>query len=138
MSARSWIAVLLLTNYLMIVGIGCMNRPEDQHKLVLIRTSNDGQHYQQCRYIRMDGLEAFLTEALASRYQNAPETPKHHLISVVYGVDAHYVPDVVWPLITPTFRLAAIPLISYQSASSSGISRAVYPPPRLGQDRHRA
>lgn len=132
MLARSWIALLLLVNYLLVVGIGCISRPEDPHEFVLIRTSDDGQHYQQCRYVRMDGLEAFLTEALASRYQNAPETPKHHLISVVHGVDAHQLPDVAWPLITPIYQLAAIPPISHQSASSSGISRAVYPPPRLG------
>ncbi len=132
MLSRSWIAILLLTNYLMIVGMGCMTRPEDQHELVLVRTSEDGQHYQQCRYLRMDGLEAFLNEALASRYQNAPETPKHHLISVVHGVEAHHLPNMVWPLSTPSYQLAAIPLISYQSASSSGIDRAKYPPPRLG------
>lgn len=132
MLSRSWIALLLLTNYLMIVGMGCVNRPEDRHELLLIRTSSDGQRDQQCRYLRMDGLEAFLAEALTSRYQNAPETPKHHLISVVTGIDAHYMPNLVWPIIPPAYEAIAMPSASYQSTGSSGINRAVYPPPRIG------
>ena len=130
MLARSWIAILLLANYLLVAGLGCMNRPDDQHELVLIQTETSG-YYQECRYIRMDGLEDFINESLASRYQDAPAIPKHHLISVVCGVDAHCLPCLVWPFSTPFHHAVATPLADYQIGHSSGIIRAVYPPPRL-------
>ena len=132
MLSRSWIAALLLVNYLLVVGMGGMSRPEDQHELLLVQTNIDGQHYQQCRYLRMDGLEDFLHEALDSRYQNAPDAPPHHLISVVNGVDAHCPPYLSWPLVAFAHQAVAAPAISYHSTPSSGISRAAYPPPRLG------
>ena len=132
MPVRSWIALLLLSNYLLVVGIGCMSRPEDQREFVMIQTSQEGQYYQECRYLRMDGLEAFLTEALASRYQNPPETPKHHLVSVVIGVDAHDLVHLILPLPLPVYRVVAISFVRHQTAPSGGINRAVYPPPRVG------
>ena len=131
MFARSWIAALLLVNYLLVLGMGGMSRPEDQHELLLVQTTVEGQHYQQCRYLRMDGLEDFLHEALASRYQSEDNT-SHHLISVVNGVDAHCSPYFAWPLIPFVYQVVKAPLVSYQSTHSSGIDRTVYPPPRLG------
>ena len=131
MFARSWIAALLLVNYLLVLGMGGMSRPEDQHELLLVQTTVEGQHYQQCRYLRMDGLEDFLHEALASRYQRADDT-SHHLISVVNGVDAHCSPYFAWPLTPFVHQVLKAPLVSYQPTHSSGIDRTVYPPPRLG------
>lgn len=125
MFARSWIAMLLLINYLLVAGVGCMSRPEDQQELV--QTDAAGQ-YQECRYLRMDGLENFLTEALASRYQNAPETPKHHLISVVHGVDAHHLPTLDWPLAAPVYRISEL-VSSYWTVTPTAVCRAVDAPP---------
>lgn len=133
MLARSWIAVLLLTNYLLLVGMGCIIRPDEPHDLVLVQTSGDSQHYQQCRYLRMDGLEAFLAESLASRYQDTPRTPQHHLISVVIGVDAHCLPHTneAEPLPTFAYHVAA-PTVTYQLVILVGIDQDVYSPPWLG------
>lgn len=131
MLTRSWTAILLLINYLMVVGMGCMTRPEDQHELLLMRISADSHYYQQYRYLRMDGLEVFLAEALSSRYQNAPETPKHPLITVVNGIDAHDLIRLVWLLIPPITDLAAAPLVCYLCTITSSNNRVAYPPPRL-------
>ena len=131
MLIRSWTAMLLLINYLMVVGMGCISRPEDQHELLLVQTNVDGHHYQECRYLRMDGLEAFLTEALASRYQHATDSPKHHLISVVSGVDAHCLTPVSSFLVSPMLHKPTL-LVAYQSPVSVGVVRVVYSPPRLG------
>lgn len=129
MSVRSWIALLLLLNYLLLVGAGCMNQPEDPHELVLVQSSADEHHYQQCRYLRMDALETFLIEALASRYQNAPETPRHHLLVTVSGVDAHQLPASCWPVFLPAPRLGALVRIRRGLATESGVSRMPELPP---------
>lgn len=101
MPVRSFIVLLLLINYLLVVGAGCVSRPEDQSGLLLVQTHTTDQSYQECRYLRMDSLENFLTEALANRYQNNSETPKHHLVSVVSSVDAHCLP-------LPGYRLPTV------------------------------
>lgn len=131
MLARSWIAVLLLTNYLLVAGMGCMSRPEDQQEFVMVQTKVAGHEYQQCRYLRMDGLEDFLNEALATRYQTAPETPPHHLISVVHGVDAHCLPDTFYPTLTVIHHTAR-PVVTHQLVRSGDGFRVIDIPPRLG------
>lgn len=133
MPIRSVIALLLLINYLLVVGAGCVNRPEDSHELVLVqtRTIEEGKHYQQCRYLRMDGLEAFLTEALAARYQNDAHTTQHHLISVINGVDAHYLPVITWRIATAERPLPTL-LTTYQLVTATGVARNLYTPPWLG------
>ena len=104
MPVRSWIAVLLLINYLLVVGMGCVSRPEDQAELVRIQTTEEGNLYQQCRYMRMDGLESFLTESLNTRYQSDHKTPPHHVFTVVSGINAHYLSAARWPLLPPGLR----------------------------------
>lgn len=131
MLTRSWIALLLLTNYLLVVGLGGMNRPEDQSGWVLVQTNVVGHSYQQCRYLRMDGLEDFLLEALASRYQNAPLTPTHHLISVINGIDAHCLPDPFYPVITADDPMAPR-AFTYQRVTPAGLPPGVDAPPWLG------
>ncbi|MEZ4903516.1 MAG: hypothetical protein R2822_18010 [Spirosomataceae bacterium] len=97
MLVRAWIAILLLTNYLLLAGMGCLTMPNDEHNPRLMVTINDeGQSYQACRYLRMDGLEAFMAESLASRYQQTPsDIPPHQILTIVHAIDRHYLPDLV-------------------------------------------
>lgn len=131
MLARSWIAVLLLVNYLLIAGTGCMNRPEDQHERVLVQTSFSDQHVSTCRYLRMDGLEAFLNEALTTRYQQTTDAAPHRSISVVSGIDAHCLPVSIGYK-PPSAVCPPLPALlpGYQPALLTGIGRAVSPPPQ--------
>lgn len=131
MPVRSWIAVLLLINYLLVAGMGCMSRPEDQRELMLVKTDVAGP-YQECRYVRMDGLNELLNEALASRYQSAPDTAKQQLISVVHGVDAHHLPRLTGWLSTAMYRVVDTLLAGPQPAISLGTDRAIYSPPKVG------
>lgn len=132
MSVRSWIAFLMLANYLFIAGMGCIMQPYEQQTLLMVKTTYNGQHYQECRYLRMDGLEDFLIESMESRYQDAPQIPPHHSMSVVNAVDTHCLPDVApFPLIS-TYQISS--LRSYYRSPSilSGLPHAVYTPPRRG------
>lgn len=62
--------------------------------MLMVKTDSDkNQQYEDCRYLRMDGLEAFMQESLATRYSNASDTHKNHLISIVSDVDTHFLPD---------------------------------------------
>lgn len=131
MLTRPWIAVLLLINYLLVVGAGCVNRPGDQHELILVQTSADDYAFQQCRYLRMDGLEAFLNEALATRHQNT-DNARHHLLLVIGGVDTHYLSVLTWPLFAPVSPVTIAPVSNCHLAVSAGTNWSVYPPPRLG------
>lgn len=131
MFVRSWIAVLLLMNYLLVVGMGCVNRPEDQPELVRIQTSEKGHFYQQCRYMRMDGLESFLTESLNTRYQSDHKAPPHHIFTVVSGINAHYLTAARWQLLPPVLAPGSetsLPF-SYQLMVLAGVPSAINPPP---------
>lgn len=131
MPARSWIAILLLINYLLVVGAGCVNHPQDQHELVMVQTHAADYPYQQCRYLRMDGLESFLTEALASRYQNAPDTPQHHLLTVVGGIDAHSLFFTTWLFPIAGFQ-PVVAIRRRQSMRLLGVYHALNAPPWRG------
>ena len=89
MSVRSIVAFLLLANYLLIAGMGGIVQPYEQTSLVLIQTNYAGQPYQECRYVRMDGLEDFLIESLRLREQKEPRPLGHSILVEVNGVDLH-------------------------------------------------
>lgn len=131
MLVRSWIAFLLLANYLLIAGMGCIMQPYEQQTLLMVQTSYEGQNYQECRYLRMDGLEVFLNESMESRYQDAPTTPPHHIMSVVNAVDTHCLPDPIHFYFTPDFRESTL-ADTYRTGVLFGITRNVSPPPRKG------
>lgn len=132
MTIRSFVAFLLLINYLLVVGAGCVNRPEDQRELVLVQTIDDSQHYQQCRYLRLDGLETFLTDALANHYQNTTKTTPQHLFFVVNGVDAHHLPLLAWLLPAVATGPANRLTVDYTPTVAVGVDRPLYTPPWLG------
>lgn len=129
MLPRSWTALLLLINYLLVVGTGCVSRPEERSGLLLIQTSASDQSYQECRYMRMDGLENFLTEALATRYQNKSETPKHHLISVVSSIDAHCLPQIIYELQRHSIDITEMAMAVCLSPITDRADRSMNPPP---------
>lgn len=129
MLIRSWIAFLLLANYLLIAGMGCIMQPYKQQSLLMVQTTYEGQHYQECRYLRMDGLEDFLIESMESRYQDASITPPHHTMSVVNAVDTHCLPDELHFYITPDFRESTL-ADTYCTGVLFAITRDVSPPPK--------
>ncbi len=81
--------------------------------------------------MRMDGLENFLLESLASRYQKETDTPKHHLISVISGVDSHCLLYTQWMMHKSLYADAIKPLIAGQYTIPSGYGHTIHIPPRL-------
>ncbi len=129
MTFRSFISLLLLANYLLVVGLGCVGRTDGQ-AMVLIQTDEYSTDYQEKGYLRMDSLETFLTESLASRYADAPETEKHHhILCSISAIDAHCLTATIWPTLAAPIAEIVSPLTHYQSTVSIGTCRAVYSPP---------
>jgi hypothetical protein len=128
MSVRSLLAFLLLANYLLLAGIGGIARPFEQQELVFVQTY-EGQQYQECRYLRMDGLEEFLKESLSTRCQEAPSVPPHHVMAVVMAVDAHCLPE-----LSPFSFLPAYPKKpisdTYLTNILQSVKGIVSPPPK--------
>lgn len=125
---RSLIAVVLLASYLLVAGVGGMSRPEDQRERVLVQTSTNNQYVTDCRYLRMDGLEAFLNEALTTRYQQADDTASNQSISVVFGIDAHCLPNVISFSFIPSGRSPHL-TTRYQMATLTISHRLIDAPP---------
>ncbi|MDQ6477099.1 hypothetical protein [Dyadobacter sp. LHD-138] len=92
MFPRSLLAILILVNYLWLAATGYISRPEQNPYMLKIQTSTSQQQerYEECRYLRMDGLEDFMAEALATRYQEASDGNELHTFSVVSGIDTHF------------------------------------------------
>ena len=132
MPARPFIALLLLVNYLLVVGTGCVSQPDEQSGRLLVQTRTADRSYQECRYLRMDGLENFLNEALTSRCQNKSETPRHHLISVVSSVDAHCLTPVVIVLPARLTVPKTAPRVAGQPSLSTDRKQELDAPPWLG------
>ncbi len=129
MSFRSFVAFLILVNYLLLAVIGCITKPEQDRYMLMIKTDSDkNQQYEECRYLRMDGLEAFMEEAMATRYSNSPDTHKNHLISVVNGIDTHFLPEYVQIPLRVVFQNTTTQL-SHPPASIKEIALEVYCPP---------
>lgn len=93
--------MLLLINYLLVAGMDCVNRPQDQMERVRVLISEEGHQYQQCRYMRMDALETFMLESMASRCQSAHDMPPHHVILVVSTISVHTLAQATEYLLPP-------------------------------------
>ncbi|MFN8343396.1 MAG: hypothetical protein U0X91_00215 [Spirosomataceae bacterium] len=128
MSLRSLAAFVILAHYLLLAGVGGIMRPYEQPESVFIQTY-EGQHYQECRYLRMDGLEDFLKESLASRYQNSPSAPRHHVMAVVMAVEVHCLPDIFSFSCFPAYRHTPKSVSQPPSVLASAADN-VSPPPK--------
>ena len=132
MTFRSFISLLLLANYLLVVGLGCVGRTDGQ-PIVVIQTDEYSTDYQDKGYLRMDSLEKFLAESLAARYADAPQTERHHhILFSISAIDAHCLTATIWPVLVAPIAEIVSPLTHYKSTVSIDACRAVYSPPWRG------
>ncbi|WP_428664085.1 hypothetical protein [Runella sp.] len=130
MSLRSFVAFLLLANYLLIAGIGGIMQPYERQSLFIVQTTYEGQSYQECRYLRMDGLENFLIESLSVREQKDQRPLGHSILIEINGVDIHCLFYTVAQASTPDLQFHSSAKIHYfPSSVSEGVDRTFSPPP---------
>ena len=103
MFARAWLAILLLTSYLLIAGTGFINAP-DEPRFAVAESHAHQVHHHQDRYADFDGLDLGLDELSdlnVSPNEDASVPTEHQ---VVTGVDAHCLPgNPIFPFL-PAYR----------------------------------
>ena len=127
---RSLTALLLLATYLLLAGMGCITAPNsEQNDLLMVQTHYEGQRYEDTRYLRMDGLETFMVESLATRYQDAPTTPPQHILTIVQSIDTHCLPEVAQQLKISFFQIPFWSNYAYSDQILLGLPDSVDTPP---------
>lgn len=128
---RSFLVLLVLANYLFLAGMGFVSRPEQDPFIVLIQhKAAESHHYESRQYLRTAGLEAFMAEALSTRYRDAPVTQKQLLLSVTIAVDAHALPDYLQFQSLPPYQPKGNPH-HYAILPLKDIALAIYSPPEI-------
>lgn len=128
---RPFLVLLVLANYLLLAGMGFVSRPEQDPFIVLIQHKAAESHqYESRRYMRTDGLEAFMAEALSTRYQEASDTQNQLLFQVIIAVDAHALPDYLQFQSLPPFQPKGNPH-HYAILPLKDIALAIYSPPEI-------
>lgn len=128
---RSFLVLLILANYLFLSGMGFVSRPEQDPFIVLIQhKAAESHHYESRQYMRTEGLEAFMAEALSTRYQDAPVTQNQVLLSVTIAVDAHALPDDLQFQALLPYQPKGNPH-HYATMPEKDIALAIYSPPEI-------
>ncbi len=129
MSFKSIIALLVLANYLLLAGFGCISKPDEDAYIFLIKSnSTQSWHYEQSRFSRMDGIENFISESLASKFNELTNPQDQVIISFLTSIDSHFLPVGLNIPETNTFRNEQV-LYSFSTISPKNIALAIYSPP---------
>lgn len=114
---RSWFSLLLVVSYLLIAGMGFINRPSEL-RFAVAQSHAHQIHHHQDRYDDFDGMDLGidLADLSADVQAHEDQTADQPMVRVV-GIDAHCLPDadlftffsfVQPPLLTDTYRLIAL------------------------------
>ncbi|MBG8555471.1 hypothetical protein [Hymenobacter guriensis] len=129
---RSCLVLLLLLNYLLVVGAGLVRQPDDQLRAQVAHPYQHSAHCQQQNYLRLDCFERCNGNQKAWHPRTAHDSPVH-LLSLLKGIDTHVLqaePSSVASRVVyhaarqhPSGPAAAVP---------AGIRAAIDAPPRRG------
>jgi hypothetical protein len=127
---RSWLVLLLLTNYLLVVGAGLVNRPE----ALRYTAAHPYVHSAKCQqqyYLQLDCFDRCNGDQQVGQKRTAGENAQH-LLSVSKGVDAHCLTEEATAL--PAARFLLVKTLASELAQSipAGVQATVYAPPRWG------
>jgi len=111
--------------------MGFVSRPEQDPFIVLIQhKAAESHHYESHQYMRTAGLEAFMAEALNTRYRDTPVTHDQLLLSVTMAVDAHALPDSLHFQALLLYQQKGTPA-HYADTPLNAIALAIYSPPEI-------
>lgn len=129
MTLRSFVSFLILANYLLLAVMGCISTPEDDSYMVILKAGvNQSHRYEEIGYLRMDGIEEFMAEAMADTYKKIPDSHDHLVLSVISGVDTHFLPDYL-QIQPSTFRNEKPVEYHYTIPPAKDRVLAIYSPP---------
>ncbi|QIX61059.1 hypothetical protein FY528_02360 [Hymenobacter lutimineralis] len=129
---RSWLVLLLLLNYLLMVGAGLVHRPDSLLREQIAHPYHHSAMCQQENYLRLDCFERCNGNQRAWHPRTGQDSPLH-LLSLLHGLDTHLLAAVVRP---------DAPLMAFQqpenltcwpaAAVPAGVRTVLFAPPRRG------
>jgi hypothetical protein len=129
---RSLLALLLLANYLLVVGAGLVVARPDAPAFSAAHPYQHSRHCQQQNYLRLDCFE----QCNGRRQEATAKLPAGaglHFLAQLKGLDVHCPAEQAMPLPRPTFREApAENATETGGAPAAGFGGRDYPPPRRG------
>ena len=126
---RSWLVLLLLTNYLLVVGAGLVNRPVAPRYTAAHPYVHSAQCQQQ-HYLRLDCFDHCNGDQDVVQKRTARQNAQH-LLSVIKSIDAHCLAATV-TLPQVKFSFAKPLAVELVPTIPAGIQAEIYAPPRRG------
>ena len=127
--ARFGFVWLLLINYLLVVGAGLVNRPE-QPRYSAAHPYVHSKDCQQKHYLRLDCFDQCNGDQHALQKRPSHPSPQQ-LLSMAKGIDLHCLSEEV--AVQPIFlSLESVAPTAEKGGKCTGFQADFYPPPRRG------
>ncbi|MCR5888607.1 hypothetical protein LRS06_12700 [Hymenobacter sp. J193] len=129
---RCCLVLLLLLNYLLVVGAGLVRRPDDQLRTQVAHPYQHSAQCQQQHYLRLDCFERCNGSQKGWHPRTAHDSPVH-LLSLLKGIDTHVLLAETLPETIQAMYYAAVQHPCRPTAAvPTGIRAAIDAPPRRG------
>lgn len=126
---RSWLVLLLLTNYLLVVGAGLVNRPVAP-RYTAAHPYVHSHDCQQQHYLMVDCFDRCNGDQQVVQKRTATENAQH-LLSISKGIDAHCLAEVIRLTPVYTSSQSTLPVASFEEVTA-GFQGTIDAPPRRG------
>jgi|GEM_PF-4035039 hypothetical protein len=131
MFPRSWVAVLLFVNYLLVVGGGYMNAPGEP-RYQINNTEDHKLHCSHCHHVDITPFLEEINAELAADFAEDTRKASEHQVSLLKMMDVHCLPqELIQPLPTPAFW-ERIVVSAYRLCRSEGVCAVLFSPPWQG------
>ncbi|TGE21939.1 hypothetical protein E5K00_16920 [Hymenobacter aquaticus] len=126
---RSWLVLLLLANYLLVVGAGLVNRPQPP-RYSAAHPYVHSADCQQKHYLLVDCFDRCNGDQDVVQKRTATENAAH-LLSIIKGIDVHCLSEAL--VLTPIHYAGQVAVsVAETPALHAGFQADFYPPPRRG------
>ncbi|MCB2376155.1 hypothetical protein LGH70_01065 [Hymenobacter sp. BT635] len=126
---RSWLVLLLLTHYLLVVGAGLVNRPEAPRYSAAHPYTHSADCQQQ-HYLRVDCFDTCNGDQQVVQKRTAAENTRH-MLSVLKSIDVHCLTEAVEVRLY-SYSIPQVVPVTAAEAMPAGFQTSFYPPPRRG------
>ncbi|UOQ72472.1 hypothetical protein [Hymenobacter cellulosilyticus] len=126
---RSWLVLLLLANYLLVVGAGLVNRPQAP-RYSAAHPYTHSADCQQKHYLMVDCFDTCNGDQHVVQKRTASQNAQH-LLTIMKGIDVHCL---VEPICLTPFYVSSEPRLPAELHQQvpTGFAALVYAPPRRG------
>jgi hypothetical protein len=131
MFPRSWFAVLLFVNYLLVVGGGYMNAPGEP-RYAITNTDEHRLHCSHCHHVDITPFLEEVNEQLATELAENNRKASEHHVQLLKLMDVHCLPNEGIQPEPTVLYWERIQGSAYRLARSEGVCAAPFSPPWQG------